>query len=469
MSGNSGAWGIAMWKDGRGGFDVPPQQEGISLEGGGEIVPFLPTDPLGCLLLPPDGLGVPPVRAGDVAFAQRDGVVQFGDYYEPRILTFQVMVCNEGCPGCPSGRERVKRLTEEWSRNCSGATLVILTDCHSPTATQDEKRYLGPYMVHGRPRVAEVTWLRSNVGCARITLRFDCEDARLLLAVSNDPTELFPWHASHSVDADANANLAPDYRLDGLTMTLNGATVDDTHLSAGGPDDGSYFNRNIISPNTGSPMVMALSDTGTDAIPVTAGQAYTVSWWAQKNFPGGAQTQVNWQWYDAGGAALSLVGGVDQDPGDTWERLSQTNVAPVGAAFGQPQLTWTGIALAGQALDFAQAWVNEGAVATEPAVVEIVGDLCVFPVIRLSGFLTAPIVVNYGPYQFTYNEDVVNNVVIDTKWGRAADITVDTTQFLSGNYTTPLDPGLHEFSMTSGDPSDTGSARLEWSNAVVSG
>ena len=45
-------------------------------------------------------MGVPPVRAGDVAFAQRDGVVQFGDYYEPRQLTFRVWVCNEGCPGC---------------------------------------------------------------------------------------------------------------------------------------------------------------------------------------------------------------------------------------------------------------------------------------------------------------------------------------------------------------------------------
>src|SRR3546814_6357308 len=45
-------------------------------------------------------MGVPPVRSGDVAFAQRDGVVQFGDYYEPRILTFQVSVDGDGCPGC---------------------------------------------------------------------------------------------------------------------------------------------------------------------------------------------------------------------------------------------------------------------------------------------------------------------------------------------------------------------------------
>src|SRR3546814_2544177 len=88
-----------MWKDGRGEVLSPPE-EGISLEGGDAIVPFLPSVPVGCLVLPPDGMGVPPVRSGDVAFAQRDGVVQFGDYYEPRILTFQVSVDGDGCPGC---------------------------------------------------------------------------------------------------------------------------------------------------------------------------------------------------------------------------------------------------------------------------------------------------------------------------------------------------------------------------------
>ena len=85
MSGNSGAWGVAMWKDGysdAGGLQL--QEQGISLEGGDPVLPYLPTTPLGCLLVPPDGLGVPPVRSGDVAFAQRDGVVQFADYYEPR-------------------------------------------------------------------------------------------------------------------------------------------------------------------------------------------------------------------------------------------------------------------------------------------------------------------------------------------------------------------------------------------------
>lgn len=208
MSANGGAWGIALWQDGR---DFPGQENGISLEGGDPIVPYLPTEPLGCLLLPPDGMGVPPVRSGDVAFAQRDGVVQFGDYYEPRILTFQVSICNEGCPGCvPAGspgappetsRQKVKRLTTEWSRTCTGATLVIFSDCHDPAATEEQKTHLGPYLVHGRPRGAAVTWHRSNRGCADITLRFDAQDARLLLATIPDGDV---WTAQHCVELAAN-------------------------------------------------------------------------------------------------------------------------------------------------------------------------------------------------------------------------------------------------------------------------
>src|SRR3546814_15616668 len=90
-----------------------------------------------------------------------------------------------------------------------------------------------------------------------------------------------------------------------------------------------------------------------------------------------------------------------------------------------PILAWSGTALVGQALDFAQIWMNEGAVASGPVEVEIVGDLCVFPVITLFGTLTAPITVNYGPNQFVYSGDVTDVVVIDTRWGRANTITVE--------------------------------------------
>lgn len=472
MSGNSGAWGIAMWKDGRGTDLLLPQEDGISLEGGDPVVQFLPTDPLGCLTVPPAGMGVPPVRNGDVAFAQRDGVVQFGDYYEPRVLTFQVIVQNTGCPGCPGVRQRVSRLAEEWSRNCDGATLVIFSDCHDPDATEAEKIYLGPYMVHGRPRVADIEWMRSNRGAARVTLRFDAEDARLELA-STDPGDI--WHSTHTVDAEAGAagggNMHPNYRLEGLTMTLNGGTFNDFYSSAGGPDGGSYFSRNTLVANTTSPMTMETTASGTGAIPVVAGTSYTASWWAEKNVVGGPQTRVNMRWFDAGGATISTTGGTNMSAATAWSRHSETFVAPVGAAFLMPILAWSGTALVGQALNFAQIWVNEGIVATGPSEIEIVGTLCAFVTFQLFGPLTAPITVYYGPNSFTYNDDIGpgESVTVDTRWGRASLITVDTTQNVSGDYTTPLSPGTHDLSVTTGDPADTGSVRAAWTNAVVSG
>lgn len=472
MSGNAGAWGIAMWKDGRGTDLLLPHEDGISLEGGDPIVPYLPTDPLGCLLVPPDGMGVPPVRNGDVAFAQRDGVVQFGDYYEPRVLTFQVIVQNTGCPGCPGVRQRVSRLTEEWSRNCDGATLVIFSDCHDPDATEDEKIYLGPYMVHGRPRVAEVQWMRSNRGAARVTLRFDAEDARLELAST---IEGDIWHSSHTVDADAGAagggNIHPNYRLEGLTMTLNGGTYNDFYSSQGAPDGGSYFSRNVLVANTTSPMTMDTTPSGTGAIPVTAGTSYTASWWALKSTAGGPQVRVNMAWYNAGGGLISTTSGTNMSAGTAWGRHSQTFVAPALAAFLKPILAWSGTALVGQALNLAQIWVNQGVVATGPSEIVVVGTLCAYITFTLFGELTAPITVFYGPNEFTYNEDIPAgvSVTVDTRWGRASTITVDTTQDLSGNYTSPLGPGTHELSVTTGDPADTGSVRATWSNAVVSG
>lgn len=474
MSGNSGAWGIAMWKDGRGTDLLLPHEDGISLEGGDPVVQFLPTEPLGCLTVPPAGMGVPPVRNGDVAFAQRDGVVQFGDYYEPRVLTFQVIVQNTDCPGCPGVRQRVSRLTEEWSRNCDGATLVIFSDCHDPAATEAEKIYLGPYMVHGRPRVADIEWMRSNRGAARVTLRFDAEDARLELA-STDPGDI--WSSGHTVDAEAGAagggNIHPNYRLEGLTMTTNGGTMTDTYRSSGGPDGGSYFNRDVVVPNVSSPMTMETTPTGTGAIPVTAGLSYTVSWWAEKSVVGGPTTRVNMRWFDAGGATLSTTSGTNMSAATAWSRHSETFVAPVGAAFVMPILAWSGIALAGQALALAQIWVNQGAVATGPSEIEVVGTLCAYMTFTLFGSLTAPITVTYGSHSFTYNEDIpalgAASVVVDTRWGRASTITVDTTQELSGDYTSPLEPGTHDLSVTTGSPADTGSVRAEWVNAVVSG
>lgn len=468
MSGNSGAWGAALWQDGKDNTFGPSPEQGISLEGGDPVLPYLPTIPVGSLLLPPDGMGVPPVRSGDVVFAQRDGAVQFADYYENRIITLQVAVPNDGCPGCPTARQKVARLTQEWSRNCEGATLVLFSDCHDPAATEEEKVYLGPYLVHGRPRVAQVTWRRSNIGGALVTLRFDADTAGLALAMTPDGSN---WSADHTMFPDKNENmLSPAaYRLDGLTMTLNGATVTDTHYTGGAPDGGSYFSRFIIAANTTSPMTMVLSPSGLGAIPVVAGSTYTVSAWRAKNPGGGPTARIDWTWYNAAGAVISSNNGTPVAATADWQRWSQSMTAPALATFMQPRLAWTGTALVGQTLDFAQAWMNAGAVATSPDTLEVVGTLCVYPVIYLNGPLTAPITVSYGGHQFVYNANVTGQVTIDTRYGRASDGFVDVTANLSGDYSSPLPPGVHDVTVTTGNAADAGSVTVEWANMVVSG
>jgi hypothetical protein len=478
MSGNSGAWGVVMWQNNKTNIDeegniTPDQAQGIALSGGDPIDPFLESVIVGCLLLPPDGLGVPPVRSGDVAFAQRDGVQQFGDYYEPRQLTFEVSVCNDGCPGCPTGRQKVKRLTTEWSRSCASATLVLFPDCYDPGATEEEKTYLGAYLVTGRPRVAELTWMRSNRGCARLTLRFDAQDARLILAdTSPGPGNWSGTHvASAGAGAGAGGNIAQDYRHDDVVWNTQDAVAQQSTLTFGAPDGGSYRSISITTPNTVSPMSVGVGGTATNGIPVTAGNDYSFAWWARQNPVGGVLTRVDAAWWNAGGGLISTTTGAGMAATSDWSRFTQSHTAPALAAFMQPILRWSGIALAGQELATAQLWINEGAAATGPETVEVVGDLCAFPVFRLSGPLTGPIQVFYGPFSFTYDEDIAAGelVTVDTRWGRASGSGGDLTQNLLGTYDFPLSPGVHDFSFTTGDPADTGSVQIEWENAVISG
>jgi hypothetical protein len=470
MSGNSGAWGVVMWQNNKGG-EVPDQEQGIALSGGAAVDQFLAGDIVGCLVEPPEGLGVPPVRSGDVAFAQRDGVQQFGDYYEPRQITLQVSVCNDGCPGCPTGRQKVKRLTKEWSRSCASATLALLPDCFDPDATEEEKTYLGAYLVTGRPRVAEVTWLRSDIGCAVVLLRFDADDARLILADLSG----FIWTGIHSesigAGSAASGNLAQDYRHDSVVWDTQDAVAEQSTLSFGAPDGGSYRSILIETPNTISPMSAEIGGTGTGGISVTAGNDYSFAWWAELLPAGVIQTRLDAAWFDAGGSLITTTVGTAMSVTDEWTQFTQTHTAPALAEFMQPILQWVGIPLANQTLNTAQLWINEGAVPGGPAQVEVVGDLCVFPVFRLDGPLTAPITIFYGPFSFTYNDDIAADVrvTVDTRWGRASSIGVDLTQNLLGTYDFPLSPGVHDFSFTTGDPADTGAVQIEWENAVISG
>lgn len=159
-------------------------------------------------------------------------------------------------------------------------------------------------------------------------------------------------------------NTAPDPRLTATVMSTNGATVGDTRPSTGGPDGGSFFRRSMTTANTSSPMSMPLTGTGVNAIPVVAGQDYTGSWYARKSPGGGPTTRLNWQWYDAAGVALSSTTGTGMSPTTVWARFTQTNTAPVGAAFGEPRLQWFGTALVAQILELAQVQIEPGTAAS---------------------------------------------------------------------------------------------------------
>lgn len=158
-------------------------------------------------------------------------------------------------------------------------------------------------------------------------------------------------------------NRAPDPRITAPVMSTNGATVQDTQQATGGPDGGSFFRRSMTTANTTTPMSLPLCPTGLNALPVVAGQSYTGSWYARKPVAGGPATRLNWQWYDAAGAALSGSTGTGMSPTAAWTRFTQTTVAPAGAAFGEPRLQWSGTALVAQLLELAQVQIENGATA----------------------------------------------------------------------------------------------------------
>lgn len=163
--------------------------------------------------------------------------------------------------------------------------------------------------------------------------------------------------------AERYTNLIPNPRLGGETMTLQGSTSVDTYPATGSPDGGSFFSRYIVVPNGSSPMSMSLVPTGLDAIPITNDTVYTISWYAQKIGAGGPATRADYSWYDTAGVLISTHTGAAGASSATWTRNTQTITSPPTAAFVQVRLAWTGIAVAGQTLNLAQAMLNLGSVA----------------------------------------------------------------------------------------------------------
>lgn len=146
-----------------------------------------------CLLEAPDGMGVPGIRNEDVTYMGADGIRMHRDWYENRVLTFQVAVgqlggaCATDCDTPNSVRQRVHDLLAAWSRQCDEGELVIWGPCDTREcgfecdSDAEASPAFGPYGVIGRPRAATVEWQRGPRYWALITLRFDAVDHRLYL------------------------------------------------------------------------------------------------------------------------------------------------------------------------------------------------------------------------------------------------------------------------------------------------
>ena len=77
--------------------------------------------------------------------------------------------------------------------------------------------------------------------------------------------------------------------------------------------------------------------------------------------------------------------------------------------------------------------------------------------------------VTYGDHEFTYTQNVTTIIEIDTQWGRASQGFTDVTENVEGDFTSPLEPGIHTVTVQTGNPADTGFVTIGWENAVVAG
>lgn len=142
----------------------------------------LPTQ-LGCLTLPPDGLGMPDLRTQDIDYLGSDGTQHHEDWYDPRIITLQVSIGPGSC-GCDANvsvRRAARTLIQQWSRVCGKELELVIypPNClcdDTVNNTDDMDRPLG---VTGRPRQASISYTRN--GTADLVLRFDSENHLMYL------------------------------------------------------------------------------------------------------------------------------------------------------------------------------------------------------------------------------------------------------------------------------------------------
>lgn len=387
MAGNSGAWTVMVVRE-EYGFREPDespkaqfQQAPVVFSGGSAEQTHEDTSWMdfsvfihGCLVTPPEGLGLPSLRTGDVVSPFRNGVQQTSDWYEPRSVLLTVEVTADSCTKCSDAafglRGKVRRISQALSRFAPGADnrgdlqndnfwMLVFPDCHDPELIcTDDQAWSGPYALYGRPRIVGTAWHRSNENRATMLIRFDAMDHRLImpcLDTETDPDTFFPWRYSQCVDALSpgsgafRVNHAPDPTQ--RNTPWNGqdevATITrpDTPSMAVGPHGQGYAQFEIVTPATQSPFYFEQSGSGTSGIPVEPGQFWTLSayWWASA-LVGTQRLGVNF--FESDGSFLtSAVAGDSVIPipaAQAWHRSWGPLEVPADAAFMQPYPVWAG-------------------------------------------------------------------------------------------------------------------------------
>lgn len=171
-------------------------------------------------------------------------------------------------------------------------------------------------------------------------------------------------------------NLLPDPHLRDSVWNQNGALGTLSHPTVGGPNDNGYFEFDITTANTGSPMSTELNTaTGVNAIPCVPGETYNLSCWAFRDTPNVAESQrFTVTWYNAAGGTISTDNTSNVPLAENPAiRVDKDVVAPALAAFMKPRFAWSGTYPAGTTLRAADAQVTKGA-GVKPFVVNPITD-----------------------------------------------------------------------------------------------
>lgn len=160
-------------------------------------------------------------------------------------------------------------------------------------------------------------------------------------------------------------NLLPDPFLLTRTWSQNGSTGTFTHVPAGGPNGNGYFEYDMLTANSASPMGIqltagAVTDADTEYFPIVPGETYNLSaWWYRTNT--GQVQRVDITWLNATGGVVSTGGGSNLAiPQNAWTRGGQDFIAPLNAVYARPTLVWSGTYAGGTVLRSADAQFTRG-------------------------------------------------------------------------------------------------------------